>query len=188
MILMVDNYDSFSYNIVHCFETMNRDVEVVMNDHDVESIDFSKYESIIISPGPSSPENAGITLDVIRRNPGLPLLGICLGMQAIVQEFGGRIVSAPEIVHGKQDVISHTGENLFKDIPQRFKAVRYHSLCAEKVSFPDILEIEAYSSDGVIQGISHRTLPVYGLQFHPESYMTEHGMTLLGNFLRICNA
>lgn len=187
MILMIDNYDSFSYNIVHCFENMGHDIEVVMNDCDIDLVDFSKYSSIVISPGPSNPDNAGITLDVIRRNPGLPLLGICLGMQAIVQEYGGTIVRAPEIVHGKQDVISHTGENIFKGIPQRFKAVRYHSLCAEKESFPDVLEVEAYSSDGVIQGVSHKSMPVFGIQFHPESYMTEHGMTLLENFISIGN-
>ncbi len=183
MILMIDNYDSFSYNIVHCFESMGHDVEVIMNDHDIETIDFEKYTSIVISPGPSNPDNAGITLEVIRRNPGLPLLGICLGMQAIVQEYGGRIVRAPGIVHGKQDVISHTGENIFRDLPQRFKAVRYHSLCAEKETFPESLEIEAYSSDGVIQGVSHKELPVFGIQFHPESYMTEHGIKLLQNFV-----
>ncbi len=187
MILLIDNYDSFSYNIVHSFETMGIDVEVFRNDHDIKAIDFTKYSAIVISPGPSNPDKAGISLDIIRKNPGLPLLGICLGMQAIVQEYGGRIVRAPEIVHGKQDVISHTGENLFKDIPQRFKAVRYHSLCAEKETFPDTLEIEAYSSDGVIQGISHKTLPVYGIQFHPESYMTEYGIVLLENFLSVCS-
>ena len=185
MILMIDNYDSFSYNIVNCLESMGQDVEVIMNDHDIETIDFNKYSSIVISPGPSSPDNAGITLEVIRRNPHLPLLGICLGMQAIVQEYGGRIVRAPEIVHGKQDVISHTGENIFINIPQRFKAVRYHSLCADKETFPEILEIEAYSSDGVIQGVSHKAHPVYGIQFHPESYMTEHGVALLKNFIEI---
>jgi len=185
MILMIDNYDSFSYNIVHCFDFMGHDVDVIMNDHNIDAVDFSKYSSIVISPGPSNPDNAGITLEVIRKNPGLPLLGICLGMQAIVQEYGGKIVRAPEIVHGKQDVISHTGENLFYNIPQRFKAVRYHSLCADKNTFPEVLEIDAYSTDGVIQGVSHRSLPVFGIQFHPESYMTEHGLTLLENFVKI---
>ncbi len=183
MILMIDNYDSFSYNIVHCFETMGLDVDVVRNDHDMDAIDFSGYSSIVISPGPSNPDNAGITLEVIRKNPGLPMLGVCLGMQAMVQEYGGRIVRAPNIVHGKQDVISHTGENIFRGIPQRFKAVRYHSLCAEKETFPDVLEIEAYSSDGVIQGVRHKELPLFGIQFHPESYMTDHGMKLLRNFI-----
>ena len=187
MILLVDNYDSFSYNIVHCFESIGLDVEVVMNDHDIDTIDFSKYSSIVLSPGPSNPDNAGITLEVIRKNPGLPMLGICLGMQAIVQEYGGEIVRAPEIVHGKQDVISHTGENIFRNIPQRFKAVRYHSLCADKTAFPQPLEIEAYSSDGVIQGVSHKELDVFGIQFHPESYMTEHGVALLRNFIEIGN-
>ncbi len=187
MILMIDNYDSFSYNIVHCFETMGVDIHVIRNDHDINSIDFSQYSAIVISPGPSNPDNAGITMEIIRRNPGLPMLGICLGMQAIVQEYGGKIVRAPFIVHGKQDVISHTGENIFRDIPQRFRAVRYHSLCAEKNSFPDTLEIEAYSSDGVIQAVSHKEKPVFGIQFHPESYMTEYGMTLLKNFLEISN-
>ncbi len=186
MILLVDNYDSFTYNIVHALERLGEDVNVIRNDHDFEAIDFSRYSSIIISPGPSNPDNAGITLKVIEKNPGLPLLGICLGMQAIVQSFGGRIVRAPGIVHGKQDTISHTGDGLFHGVPQKFKAVRYHSLCAEKDTFPEVLDIEAFSSDGVIQGIRHKHENIFGIQFHPESYMTEHGETIFRNFLGIC--
>lgn len=185
MILLIDNYDSFTYNISHLIEVLGYEVEVLKNDHDFDRIDFTKYNSIVISPGPSNPDNSGITLDVINKNPGLPLLGICLGMQAIVQSFGGKIVRAPGIIHGKQDIISHTGESLFNGLPQKFKAVRYHSLCAEKESFPDELEIEAYSSDGVIQGIRHKERNIFGIQFHPESYMTEYGDKLLMNFLTI---
>lgn len=185
MILLVDNYDSFTYNVVHSLERLGEDVDVIRNDHNFDLIDFSSYKAVIISPGPSNPDNAGITLDVIGKNPGLPLLGICLGMQAIVQSFGGKIVRAPGIVHGKQDTISHTGEGLFQGVPQKFKAVRYHSLCAEKVSFPDSLDIEAFSSDGVIQGIKHKTKKIYGIQFHPESYMTEYGDNIFRNFLSI---
>jgi len=185
MILLIDNYDSFTYNVVHSLEKLGEDVEVIRNDHDFNAIDFGMYSAVILSPGPSNPDNAGITLDVIENNPGLPLLGICLGMQAIVQSFGGKIVRAPGIVHGKQDSISHTGESLFYGIPQKFKAVRYHSLCAEKASFPGVLDIEAYSSDGVIQGIKHKEKNIFGIQFHPESYMTEHGDAIFKNFLSL---
>lgn len=183
MILLVDNYDSFTYNIVHSLERLGGDVDVIRNDHDFDSIDFSRYGAIILSPGPSNPDNAGITLEVIKKNPGLPLLGICLGMQAVVQSFGGRIVRAPGIIHGKQDTISHTGEWLFNGLPQKFRAVRYHSLCADKNSFPEVLDIEAFSSDGVIQGIRHKSEKVFGIQFHPESYMTEYGDEIFRNFL-----
>jgi anthranilate synthase/aminodeoxychorismate synthase-like glutamine amidotransferase len=184
MILLVDNYDSFTYNVVHSLERLGESVEVIRNDHDFNKIDFSRYKAVILSPGPSNPDNAGITLEVIKKNPGLPLLGICLGMQAIVQSFGGKIVRAPEIVHGKQDTISHTGEGLFYGVPQKFRAVRYHSLCAGKESFPVDLDIEAFSSDGVIQGIRHKNKKIYGIQFHPESYMTEYGDDIFRNFLK----
>lgn len=183
MILLIDNYDSFTYNIVHSLERLGETVDVIRNDHEFELIDFLKYSSVVISPGPSHPDNAGNTLDVIKGNPGLPLLGICLGMQAIVRHFGGKIVRAPGIVHGKQDTISHTGEGLFRGLPQKFRAVRYHSLCAEKESFPGILDIEAFSPDGVIQGVRHRNEKVFGIQFHPESYMTEYGDQIFRNFL-----
>jgi len=183
MILMLDNYDSFTYNIVHEIEKMGYNIEVLRNDYDIEKIDFDKYEAIILSPGPSNPDNAGITLEVIKRNLHKPMLGICLGMQAMVQAFGGKIVKASQIMHGKIDYISHTGENIFAGIPQRFKAVRYHSLCGEKESFPEVLEVEAHSSDGTIQGISHKEYPVYGVQFHPESFETEYGDALFKNFI-----
>jgi len=183
MILLIDNYDSFTYNIVHSLERLGYDVEVLRNDHDFASIDFSRYSAVVLSPGPSNPDNSGITLDVIEADHGLPVLGICLGMQAIVQSFGGKIVRAPGIVHGKQDTISHTGEGLFSGLPQKFKAVRYHSLCAEKESFPDVLDIEAFSTDGVIQGVRHKNRKIYGIQFHPESYMTEYGDEIFMNFL-----
>ena len=185
MMLMIDNYDSFTYNIVHSIEKTGLCVDVVRNDADIDSIDFDKYGAIILSPGPSDPDHAGITLEVIRRNKAKPMLGVCLGMQAIVQAFGGAIVRAPGIMHGKQDMINHTGENIFADIPQKFKAVRYHSLCAEKSSLPVELEIEAFSSDGTIQAVKHIHQRIFGVQFHPESFMTEHGDELLGNFISI---
>ncbi len=185
MILLVDNYDSFTYNIVQLIEKLGYDVEVVRNDFPFEAIDFSKYSSIVLSPGPSNPDNSGITMDVIDYNHGLPILGVCLGMQAIVQSFGGRIIKAPYIVHGKQDVISHTGEGIFKGVPEKFKAVRYHSLCAEKESLPQCLEIEAFSSDGVIQAVRHRSKKIFGIQFHPESYMTEYGDIIMKNFFEL---
>lgn len=187
MILMIDNYDSFTYNIVHIIEKTGLDVKVIRNDQDIDSIEFDKYSAIIISPGPSNPDNAGITLEVIKRNLNMPMLGVCLGMQAIVQCFGGSIVGAPQIMHGKEDIINHTGENIFENIPQKFKAVRYHSLCAEKSSIPDELEIEAFSSDGTIQAVKHVKYPLFGVQFHPESFMTEHGDTLLENFISIAD-
>jgi len=185
MMLMIDNYDSFTYNIVHSIEKTGLNVDVVRNDADIDSIDFDKYGAIILSPGPSDPDNAGITLEVIGRNKSKPMLGVCLGMQAIVQAFGGTIVRAPGIMHGKQDVINHTGENIFAHIPQKFKAVRYHSLCAEKSSLPGELEIEAFSSDGTIQAVKHVEHKIFGVQFHPESFMTEYGDALLGNFISI---
>jgi anthranilate synthase component 2 len=185
MILMIDNYDSFTYNIVHNIEKTGLDVKVIRNDENIEYIDFDEFSAIILSPGPSNPDNAGITLEVIKRTLGRPILGVCLGMQAIVQSFGGKIVGAPQIMHGKQDIINHTGENIFENIPQKFKAVRYHSLCAEKSSLPVELEIEAFSSDGTIQAVKHVKDKIFGVQFHPESFMTEHGEVLLGNFISI---
>ncbi len=185
MILMIDNYDSFTYNIIHEIEKMGYDIDVVRNDHNIEDIDFDRYDAIILSPGPSNPDNAGITLEVIKRNLDKPMLGICLGMQAMVQAFGGKVVRASQIMHGKIDYISHTGENIFSGIPQRFKAVRYHSLCGQKDTLPEDLEIEAHSSDGTIQGISHKKYKIYGVQFHPESYETEFGSRLFENFISI---
>ncbi len=188
MILMIDNYDSFTYNIVHSIEKMGYDIEIFRNDSDINSIDFDKYEAVIISPGPSCPSNAGISLEVIKKNMNRPILGICLGMQAIVESLGGVITGAPVIMHGKQDSINHTGDNIFRNVPQRFKAVRYHSLCAQKEMMPDVLEIEAYSTDGTIQAVRHRNLPVFGVQFHPESYETEHGDKIFENFLSIARS
>lgn len=185
MVLLIDNYDSFTYNIVHMVEAMGYDVDVFRNDYPVEQIDLSKYTSVILSPGPSTPENSGITLDILKIIGRTPVLGICLGMQAIVHVSGGKVIKAPCAVHGKQDIISHTGDGIFRGIPQRFKAVRYHSLCAEKETLPYGLEVEAYSSDGVIQAVRHVERNIYGLQFHPESFMTEYGEKLMNNFLSI---
>ncbi|HPQ53369.1 MAG TPA: aminodeoxychorismate/anthranilate synthase component II [Spirochaetota bacterium] len=183
MFLMVDNYDSFTFNIVQYFLQCGEEVDVVRNDSDVESIDFSAYEGIVLSPGPSSPENAGITLEVIRRHGGRPMLGICLGMQSLAYVYGGDVVRAEKIMHGKEDRITHEGGRLFGGIPETFTAVRYHSLVASGTTLPDCFEVMARSSDGEIMAIRHREHFTWGVQFHPESYSTEFGMEIIQNFI-----
>ncbi len=180
---MVDNYDSFTFNIVQYFLQCGEEVDVVRNDSDVESIDFSAYEGIVLSPGPSSPENAGITLEVIRRHGGRPMLGICLGMQSLAYVYGGDVVRAEKIMHGKEDRITHEGGRLFGGIPETFTAVRYHSLVASGTTLPDCFEVMARSSDGEIMAIRHREHFTWGVQFHPESYSTEFGMEIIQNFI-----
>lgn len=180
---MVDNYDSFTYNIVQYFLQCGEEVDVVRNDGDVGAIDFGAYEGIVLSPGPSSPENAGITLDVIRRHAGKPMLGICLGMQSLAYVYGGDVVRAEKIMHGKEDRITHEGGRLFGGIPATFTAVRYHSLVASGRTLPECFEVMARSSDGEIMAIRHREHFTWGVQFHPESYSTEYGMDIIQNFI-----
>ncbi len=186
VILMIDNYDSFTYNLVQYLGELGEDVKVVRNDEmGVEDIESLKPARIVISPGPCTPNEAGVSLEVIRRFAGrVPLLGVCLGHQAIGQAFGGRIVHARTLMHGKVSEIHHTGKGVFRGLPSPYRATRYHSLAIERESCPPELEVTAWTEDGEIMGVRHRTLAIEGVQFHPESILTEHGHELLANFLR----
>jgi anthranilate synthase component 2 len=185
MLLMIDNYDSFTYNLVQYFGELGETVTTVRNDaltpDDVEALGPSR---IVISPGPCTPTEAGISLAVIERFAGrVPILGVCLGHQAIGHAFGGRVIRARQVMHGKTDTIETTGEGVFRGLPRRFEVARYHSLVVERDSLPDCLEPTAWSTDGELMGLRHRSLPVEGVQFHPESIASEHGHALLRNFL-----
>jgi anthranilate synthase component 2 len=186
MILMIDNYDSFTYNIVQYFGELDAKVEVYRNDAiTLEGITKLAPERIVISPGPSSPEHAGISVDVIKGFAGkVPLLGVCLGHQAIGHAFGGNIIRAGKLMHGKTSRIRHDGKDLFKGMSNPFEATRYHSLVIEEKTIPECLEITARAEDdNEIMGVRHRTLPVWGVQFHPESILTKEGKRILENFL-----
>jgi anthranilate synthase/aminodeoxychorismate synthase-like glutamine amidotransferase len=186
MILLIDNYDSFTYNLAQFLGQLGEKLEVRRNDQiTLDEIATMKPERIVISPGPGVPEKAGICVDVIRRFGGkVPLLGVCLGHQAIGYSFGAKVIRAPELMHGKTSRIHHDDKTLFRKLPQDFVATRYHSLIVEKKSLPKDLEISA-ETDGLIMGLRHRKLPIEGVQFHPESVLTEVGMQLLQNFLQI---
>lgn len=186
MILLLDNYDSFTYNLAQFLGQLGQKLEVHRNDKiTLDEIGAKKPERIVISPGPGTPEDSGICLDVIRRFSGeIPILGVCLGHQAIGQAFGGKVVRAPEIMHGKTSRIHHDSQTIFKDLPQDFVATRYHSLIVEEKSCPEDLEISA-RANGIIMGLRHRKMPVEGVQFHPESVLTDVGMQLLKNFLSL---
>ena len=186
MLLMIDNYDSFTYNLVQYFAELGEEVKVFRNDEiAVEEIGKLKPARICISPGPCSPAEAGISVEAIKRYAGqIPILGVCLGHQAIGEAFGGKVVRAQKVMHGKTDSIHHTGVGIFKGIPNPFTVTRYHSLAIEKSSIPAVLEITATSSDGEIMGVRHREFAVEGVQFHPESILSEHGHALLKNFLQ----
>ena len=185
MILMIDNYDSFTYNLVQYLGELGAELTVHRNNRiDLDGIAALAPDKIVISPGPGTPDDAGISLDLIRAFAGkVPILGVCLGHQAIGQAFGGKVVGAPVIMHGKVSEIRHDGRTLFEGLPQPFIATRYHSLVIARESLPDCLEVSAETSDGTIMGVRHRTLPVEGVQFHPESILTASGKALLGNFL-----
>jgi anthranilate synthase/aminodeoxychorismate synthase-like glutamine amidotransferase len=187
MILVIDNYDSFTYNLVQYLGELGARLEVRRNDQaTVEEIERMAPERIVISPGPKTPSEAGICLDVIHKFSGrTPILGVCLGHQAIGQAFGGRVVRAPEIMHGKTSFISHDGKTIFAGLPNPFPATRYHSLIVERSSLPDCLEISADVSNGLIMGLRHKKMNVEGVQFHPESVLTEAGKQLLANFLKL---
>lgn len=186
MILMIDNYDSFTYNLVQYLGELGSDVRVFRNDQlTVDDVADMRPDAIVISPGPCTPNEAGISVDLIARLGGdIPVLGVCLGHQSIGQAYGGAIVRARSLMHGKTSAIYHTGQGVFQGLPNPFTATRYHSLVIERSSLPACLDITAWTEDDEIMGVRHRTLPVEGVQFHPESILTEHGHDLLGNFVR----
>ncbi|MCC6161662.1 MAG: aminodeoxychorismate/anthranilate synthase component II [Nitrosomonas sp.] len=186
MLLMIDNYDSFTYNLVQYLGELGEDVMVVRNDEiTLDAVQQLNPAGVVISPGPCTPDEAGISVDLINQFSGkVPILGVCLGHQSIGQAFGGKIVRAGEIMHGKTSPVFHDGKGVFQGMPNPFIATRYHSLVIERSSIPDCLEISAWTEDGEIMGVRHRTLPVEGVQFHPESVLSEHGHQLLGNFLQ----
>lgn len=187
MILVIDNYDSFTYNLVQYVGELGAEATVFRNDRiTIDQMRAMKPERLLISPGPGMPDGAGVTLDAIRAFAGkVPILGVCLGHQAIGQAFGGRVLPAPYLMHGKTSEICHDSATIFRGLPYRFRATRYHSLIVGKEGLPDELEISATTPDGLIMGLRHRRFPVEGVQFHPESVMTEHGKTLLENFLKL---
>jgi anthranilate synthase component 2 len=186
MILMIDNYDSFTYNLVQYFGELGADMRVVLNDEmSLAGIESLKPEKIVISPGPCSPNEAGVSLQVIQAFAGrVPILGVCLGHQAIGQAFGGKVVHAKELMHGKTSPVTHVGAGVFTGLPTPFTATRYHSLAVERSSLPADLEVTAWTEDGEIMGLKHRKFNVEGVQFHPESVLTEHGHQMLDNFLK----
>lgn len=185
MFLLIDNYDSFTYNLWHYLGELGAEVEVRRNDAiTVDHALAMRPQGIVISPGPCDPDKAGICLELIRRAAGqVPLFGVCLGEQAMGQAFGGRVVRAPAPMHGKICDIHHSGRNIFAGLPSPFQATRYHSLVVERASLPDCLEVTAETDDGLIMGLAHKELPVYGVQFHPESIASQHGHAILKNFL-----
>lgn len=187
MILLIDNYDSFTYNVYQYVANLGYEVYVVRNDRiTVAEIEAGGYEAIIISPGPGTPADSGITKEVIEYFAGkIPVFGICLGMQAIGEVFGGKVVRAPEPVHGKVSFIEHAGTGIYQGISQNFAAGRYHSLIVQRESLPDCLEITSVTADGLIMGLKHREYKIEGVQFHPESILTPEGIKLLENFLAI---
>ncbi len=186
MILVIDNYDSFVYNLVHYVEDFGVPTEVVRNDAlSVDQALKKKPRAIILSPGPCTPNQAGICLALLGQAPAeLPMLGVCLGHQAMGQAFGGEVVSAKAIMHGKVSEVRHNGRGLFKGLPSPFKATRYHSLAVKRETFPEAFSIDAETEDGEVMGMSHKTRALFGVQFHPESIVSEHGHAIVGNFLQ----
>jgi anthranilate synthase component 2 len=185
MLLMIDNYDSFTYNLVQYLGELGEEVRVARNDEiTLDEIEAAAPARIVISPGPCTPKEAGVSVPLIRRFAGrIPILGVCLGHQAIGEAFGGKVVHAQQLMHGKTSPIHHRGEGVFRGLPDPFTAIRYHSLAIERASKPEVLDVTAWTEDGEIMGVRHKTLPVEGVQFHPESILTEHGHALLKNFL-----
>ena len=188
MLLMIDNYDSFTYNIVQYFGELGEEVRTVRNDEiSLDGIEKLHPDRICISPGPKAPVDAGISVDVLKEFQGkLPILGVCLGHQAIGEAFGGKIVRAKQVMHGKTSMIAHTGVGVFKGLPSPFTVIRYHSLAIERASLPGCLEVTAWTDDGEIMGVRHKEFDIQGVQFHPESILSEHGHALLKNFLEGC--
>ncbi len=186
MLLLIDNYDSFTYNLVHFLGELGAECEVVRNDKITvaEAIRMAP-QAIVLSPGPCTPNEAGVCLDLLDAAPtNLPIFGVCLGHQAMGQAFGGEVVSAQEVMHGKVSDVTHNGGGLFRGLPSPFRATRYHSLAVKRATFPECLNIDAQTADGEVMGLSHKSRPVFGVQFHPESIASEHGHAIVGNFLQ----
>lgn len=189
MILVVDNYDSFTYNLVHYLAELGAETHVVRNDDlTVEDAWALKPEAVLLSPGPCAPDQAGICLPILTTAPNdMPILGVCLGHQAIGQAFGGDVIRAKTLMHGKTSPITHDGRGLFKGLPSPFTATRYHSLAISRATLPNTLDVTAWTEDGEIMGVQHHARPIHGVQFHPESIATEHGHDLIANFLDLAN-
>jgi anthranilate synthase component 2 len=191
MLLLIDNYDSFTYNLYHYLGELGAKIEVRRNDAlKVEEAMAMKPTAVVLSPGPCTPSEAGICLDMIKaaRETKTPLLGVCLGHQAIGQAFGGKVIRAPAPVHGKTDTITHTDKGLFEKVPSPLEATRYHSLVVERQTLPADLEVTADNKDGLIMGMQHKSLPIFGVQFHPESIASQHGHAMIKNFLQAAGA
>ena len=190
MIILIDNYDSFTWNLYHFLGDLGAETVVHRNDKvSAGQVISAKPDAIVLSPGPCTPNEAGICLELIAKaSDTIPILGVCLGHQAIGQAFGGDVIQAPELMHGKLSRISHKGQGIFEGVPDKFEATRYHSLIVKRETLPDDLAITAETEDGIIMGMQHRTKRVYGVQFHPESIASEHGHTLLRNFLTLAGA
>jgi anthranilate synthase component 2 len=186
MLLMIDNYDSFTYNLVQYFGELKQDVRVVRNDKiTLPEIEALRPQYIVVSPGPCTPNEAGVSVPVIKELGGkFPVLGVCLGHQSIGAAYGGKIIRAKQLMHGKTSMVQHTNQGVFEKLPSPFEATRYHSLVIERETLPPCLEVTAWTDDGEIMGVRHKTLPVEGVQFHPEAILTQHGHDLLANFLR----
>jgi anthranilate synthase component II len=189
MILVVDNYDSFTWNLVHYLAELGAETRVVRNDDLTATEAWAlKPEAVLLSPGPCTPNEAGICLEILDTAPlDMPIFGVCLGHQAMGQAFGGEVVRARALMHGKTSPIEHGGQSVFRGLPSPFTATRYHSLAVRRETLPDVLEVTAWTADGEIMGLAHRTRPIHGVQFHPESIATEHGHDLLANFLDLAN-
>ena len=189
MILVVDNYDSFTWNLVHYLAELGAETRVVRNDDLTAAEAWAlKPEAVLLSPGPCTPNEAGICLAILDTAPlDMPIFGVCLGHQAMGQAFGGEVIRAKALMHGKTSPIAHEGRSVFKGLPSPFTATRYHSLAVRRETLPDVLEVTAWTADGEIMGLAHRTRPIHGVQFHPESIATEHGHDLLANFLDLAN-
>jgi para-aminobenzoate synthetase component II len=184
-VVVIDNYDSFTYNLVQYVQALGAECDVRLNDRTTSAeVGGANAAGILLSPGPGTPDDAGITLDVIREHAGkTPIFGVCLGLQSIGQAFGGKVIRAPRLMHGKTSPITHDGQHIYADVPSPFEATRYHSLIVEEASLPDCLTVTARTAEGEIMGLRHKTLAVEGVQFHPESILTEHGLKLVQNWL-----
>ncbi|KQY96551.1 aminodeoxychorismate/anthranilate synthase component II [Brevundimonas sp. Root1423] len=189
MILVVDNYDSFTYNLVHYLAELGAETRVVRNDDLTAAEAWALTpEAVLLSPGPCTPNEAGICLSILDTAPlDMPIFGVCLGHQAMGQAFGGEVIRAKALMHGKTSPIEHGGQSVFRDLPSPFTATRYHSLAVRRETLPDVLEVTAWTADGEIMGLAHKSRPIHGVQFHPESIATEHGHDLLANFLDLAN-